>query len=59
MVTVGTIAEKCWSPKNEPFKIDRKQTSGETTACLAGISKVNGVEHVRYFKRSVDIKKFI
>lgn len=59
MATVGTVPKFCWSPKHEPMKIDRKQTSGQTTACVAAISETNGVEHVSYFKHSVDSTKFI
>ena len=59
MATVGIIPKLCWSPQKESMNIDRRQTSGQTTACVAAISKTYGVEHISFFKRSVDSLKFI
>ncbi len=53
------MPKKSWTPKRNPIEIDLKQTSGETIACITAISETNGVEHVSYFKRSVDTAKFV
>ena len=54
MCTVGTLPKKCWSMKYKPMNIDRKDFNKETIAVCAGISQDGGVEHVGYFKRSLD-----
>ena len=59
MITVNTVSKACWTLKGQLIKIDKKQTNCQTTACVAAISQANGVEHVSFFKRSVNTDKFI